>query len=206
MSQDCKSLPRADARVGTRPQNATVDPAHDDPPAPRTVPEPGGAPGYTPAPIPADDAERLEALRATGLLDSPPAEAFDRITRSLSALVDVPTALISLVDRERQWFLSRQGLAATQTPREVSFCGHAVAQRATLEVVDALQDARFAGNPLVAGEPHIRAYLGVPLFDDAGHALGTLCVIDYAPRSFSAEQRQIVQRYARAVEHLLRRR
>jgi GAF domain-containing protein len=81
-----------------------------------------------------------------------------------------------------------------------------VAQRATLEVVDALQDARFAGNPLVAGEPHIRAYLGVPLFDDAGHALGTLCVIDYVPRSFSAEQRQIVQRYARAVEHLLRRR
>jgi GAF domain-containing protein len=183
-----------------------MTPGPDDPPAPGQPDPAAGRPGYEPAPIPVDDAERLAALQATGLLDSSPAEAFDRITRSLSSLLAVPTVLISLVDRDRQWFLSRQGLAATQTPREVSFCGHAVAQRATLEVVDALQDTRFAGNPLVAGEPHIRAYLGVPLFDDAGHALGTLCVIDYAPRSFSAEQRQIVQRYARAVEHLLRRR
>lgn len=179
---------------------------HDSPPAPQPARETGSAAGYEPAPIPADDAERLAALQATGLLDSAPAEAFERITRSLAALLEVPTALISLVDCDRQWFLSRVGLAATQTPREVSFCGHAVAQRVTLEVGNALQDARFAGNPLVAGEPHIRAYLGVPLFDDAGHALGTLCAIDYVPRTFTAEQRQIVQRYARALEHLLRRR
>jgi GAF domain-containing protein len=82
----------------------------------------------------------------------------------------------------------------------------AVAPRATLEVVDALQDARFAGTPLVAGAPHIRAYRGVPPLDDAGHALGTSCVIGCTPRSFSAKQRQIVQRCARAVERLLRRR
>ncbi len=183
-----------------------MEPTHDAPGDPGQAHEAGSPPGYEPAPIPADDAERLAALQATGLLDSAPAESLDRITRSLCALLGVPTALISLVDRDRQWFLSRVGMAATQTPREVSFCGHAVAQRATLVVGDARQDLRFAGNPLVAGEPHIRAYLGVPLFDDEGHALGTLCVIDYAPRIFSAEHRQTVQRYARAVEHLLRRR
>ncbi len=157
------------------------------------------------APIPADDAERLAALWRTGLLDSPPAEAFNRVTRSVAALLKVPIALVSLVDEKRQWFLSRVGLAATETPRDISFCGHAIAARQTLHVVDAWLDPRFAGNPLVTGEPHIRAYLGVPLMDDHGQALGTLCVLDHRPREFSAEERQILERYATAVEHLMRR-
>lgn len=158
-----------------------------------------------PAPLPTDDAERLEALALTGLLDSPPSEAFNRLTRSVATLLKVPIALISLVDEKRQWFLSRVGLETTETPRDMSFCGHAVASRQCLNVVDAWQDPRFAGNPLVTGEPHIRSYLGVPLIDDDGHALGTLCVLDRRVREFSAEDQQILARYARAVQHLMRR-
>jgi GAF domain-containing protein len=158
-----------------------------------------------PPPTPADEPERLAALRRTGLLDTPPAAAFDRITRSVAELLGVPIALISLVDEQRQWFLSRFGLDATETPRDVSFCGHAVASRQTLRVADAWQDPRFAGNPLVTGEPHIRAYLGVPLIGDDGHALGTLCVLDRQVRAFTPEEQQIVQRYAKLVQHLMER-
>jgi GAF domain-containing protein len=114
-------------------------------------------------------------------------------------------AVISLVDARRQWFLSTFGLDATETNRDVSFCGHAVAERKTLRVVDAWVDPRFAGNPLVTGDPHIRAYLGVPLISDDGHALGTLCVLDRRVRAFSAEEQQVLARYAKAVEHLMRR-
>jgi GAF domain-containing protein len=157
-----------------------------------------------PAPIPPDDLERLAALWRTGLLDTTPAQAFERVTRTVAQLLGTPIALVSLVDERRQWFLSRLGLGATETPRDVSFCGHAVAQRAPLAVPDAPQDPRFAGNPLVTGAPHVRAYLGEPLYDDHGHALGTLCVIDTAPRTFTAAQREILRRYARAVEALIR--
>ena len=155
------------------------------------------------APIPADDAKRLDALALTGLLDSPPSEAFGRLTRSVATVLKVPIALVSLVDERRQWFLSRVGLETTETPRDVSFCGHAVASRQCLHVVDAWQDPRFAGNPLVTGEPHIRSYLGVPLIDDEGHALGTLCVLDRRVREFSAEDQRILARYARAVQKLM---
>jgi GAF domain-containing protein len=158
-----------------------------------------------PAPIPADDAKRLEALGLTGLLDAPPFEAFNRLTQSVAQLLKVPLALISLVDEKRQWFLSRVGLEATQTPRDISFCGHAIAARKPLHVVDAWQDPRFAGNPLVTGAPHIRSYLGVPLIDDEGHALGTLCVLDHRERAFSPEDQRILARYAQAVQHLMRR-
>jgi GAF domain-containing protein len=98
-----------------------------------------------PTPSAADEPERLAALARTGLLDTPPAGAFDRITRSVAGLLDVPMALISLVDEKRQWFLSRFGVDLTETPREVSFCGHAVAARETLLVEDAWRDPRFAG-------------------------------------------------------------
>jgi GAF domain-containing protein len=165
--------------------------------------EPGRA--MQPAPIPPDEAERLAALRRTGLLDSPPAECFDRITRSVAALLQAPMAAVSLIDRERQWFLSRVGLQATQTPRDLSFCAHAVVERGLLRVPDARRDPRFAGNPLVTGEPYIRAYLAVPLLDAAGHALGTLCVIDRQVREFSAEEQQLLLRYGKALEQLIRR-
>lgn len=160
---------------------------------------------WLPAPTPVDEPERLAALRSTELLDMPPAEAFNRITRTVAGLLKVPIALVSLVDEKRQWFLARHGLEVTETARDISFCGHAVAARQMLRVVDAWQDPRFAGNPLVTGEPHLRAYLGVPLFDDDGQALGTLCVLDRRVRAFTAEEVQTVQRCAQAVQHLMRR-
>ena len=165
--------------------------------------EPGEA--MQPAPIPPDEAERLAALWRTGLLDSPPAECFDRITRSVAALLRVPMAAVSLVDRDRQWFLSRVGLEPAQTPRDIAFCSHAVFERRMLRVSDARRDPRFAGNPLVTGEPHIRAYLAVPLLDAAGHALGTLCVLDRRPRDFGHEEQQLLQRYGKALERLIAR-
>jgi GAF domain-containing protein len=156
-----------------------------------------------PAPVPADDAERLAELWRTGLLDTEPAQAFNRVTRELAGLLKTPIALISLVDQERQWFLSRHGLEATETARDISMCGHAVALRETLQVADTWVDPRFSGNPLVTGEPHVRAYLGVPLLSLRGQAIGTLCVLDRRVREFSAADRQIVERYAKAVQHLI---
>jgi diguanylate cyclase (GGDEF)-like protein/PAS domain S-box-containing protein len=131
--------------------------------------------------------QRLAALRNLGLLDTPPAEAFDRITRLAARLFDAPIVLISLVDESRQWFKSRFGLDVPQTPREISFCTHVVQQRRPMAVGDASKDTRFAANPLVTGFPHIRAYAGIPVFTRMGHAIGTLCVIDHRAREFSAD-------------------
>ena len=156
-----------------------------------------------PAPVPADDEQRLVELRRTGLLDSVPAGAFERVVRSVAGLLHTPIALISLVDQDRQWFLARHGLDVPETARDISMCGHAVASRETLRVPDTWADPRFAGNPLVTGEPHIRAYLGVPLLGPHGHAVGTLCVLDRQARTFSAADQQVVERYARAVQRLI---
>ncbi|NML16176.1 GAF domain-containing protein [Azohydromonas caseinilytica] len=156
-----------------------------------------------PAPIPPDDIERLVALWDTGLLDTPPAAVFDRITRSVAVRLRVPMAAVTLVDQHRQWFLSRVGLPMAQTPRDISFCGHAVAQRRPLCVSDTHVDLRFAGNPLVMGPPYIRAYVAVPLMDEAHHALGTLCAMDNRVRDFSANEQQLLQRYARALQQLI---
>lgn len=158
---------------------------------------------FQPAPIPCDDAERLAALWRTGLLDTPPAQAFDRITAAVAERLRVPMAAVSLVDRDRQWFLSRVGLQPRQTPRDVAFCGHAVAERRMLHVADTRQDARFAGNPLVTGAPYIRSYLCAPLLDGAGHALGTLCALDRRPRRFSLQEQHLLQRYAKALQQLI---
>lgn len=134
--------------------------------------------------------ERLRLLRRTRLLDTEPTEAFDQITRLASQLFRAPVSLMTLLDAERQWFKSRVGLDIAQTDRQSSFCTHAIEQREVMVVEDALQDLRFSHNPLVLGEPHIRFYAGAPLVLDSGHALGTLCVIDHEPRSFSQEQRE----------------
>ena len=158
-----------------------------------------------PAPIPPDETERLAAVWQTALLDSLPSEVFNRITRSVAAALKVPIALISLVDQKRVWFLARCGIDFAEAPRDTSFCSRVVDTKQTMHVVDAWQDPRFAGSPLVTGEPHIRAYLGVPLFDDKGHVLGALCVLDRRAREFSAEERQTLARYAMAVQALLRR-
>lgn len=138
--------------------------------------------------VPADEIERLEALIALGLLDSPVEERFDRVTRLACALFSVPIALVCLVDSDRQWFKSRQGLAAAETARDISFCAHAISSDAPFVVADALDDPRFADNPLVVGAPHIRFYAGIPLLSRKGLRVGTLCIIDRGPRSMSGQQ------------------
>ena len=127
--------------------------------------------------IPANEALRLKTLHDSGLLDTPPEERFDRLTRLAQALFQVPVALVSLVDSNRQWFKSCQGLQVSETPRDISFCGHAILGDQILCIPDALQDERFADNPLVTGEPHIRFYAGAPLRARNGAKIGTLCVI-----------------------------
>src|SRR5882724_5193861 len=133
-------------------------------------------------PIPQDEAERVAALRRYCVLDTLAEPAFDRLTKIAQHLLDTPTVLVSLIDSDRQWFKSRIGLDATETPRNISFCGHAVYLREVLVVPDARLDARFADNPLVTGALGLRFYAGAPLITAEGHALGTLCAIDYRPR------------------------
>ena len=155
-------------------------------------------------PIPENDPERLESLRRLAILDTPRADPFDRVTRTCSRMLDVPIVLVSLVDEERQWFKSRVGLDVMETPREVAFCAHVVHDDRPMVVPDALDDPRFADNPLVTGDPHVRAYLGVPVHAPDGHALGTICAIDRAPRDFTPSQVIAMERMARVVEQLIR--
>ncbi len=150
--------------------------------------------------LPANEAPRLQALRVRGLLDTPPEERFDRLTRMASRLFDVPIALVSLIDAERQWFKSRQGLDVCETARDVSFCGHAILAADLFVVPDASADARFADNPLVQGAPHIRFYAGAPLSSADGYRLGTLCIIDTRPRVFGDEDRRLLRDLADLVE------
>jgi diguanylate cyclase (GGDEF)-like protein len=153
--------------------------------------------------IPVEEARRLTALHATRLLGSPPEEAFDRITRMAARLLNAPTALVSLVDKDVQWFKSRCGFEATETPREISFCGHAILEHAPLVVGDATADPRFHDNPLVTGEPYVRFYVGVPLYSVDRMAIGTLCVLDTVPRQPGAEELDLLRDLARMVEQLI---
>ncbi|NOU28054.1 MAG: response regulator [Polyangiaceae bacterium] len=138
--------------------------------------------------LPPSEAQRLEALRSYEVLDSDAVDALDSIAELAARLLDVPIALVSLVDSDRQWFKGRFGLDIEQTGRDVSFCGHVVAGDAPLVVSDAREDDRFADNPLVTGEPRIRFYAGVPLRTPDGFTLGTLCAIDQRARSLSAKE------------------
>jgi len=139
--------------------------------------------------LPADEAQRLAALRALDLLDTPAEERFDRVARIAAAALDVPIALVSLVDSDRQWFKACIGLNARETPRDLAFCAHAVHEKAELVVSDTLLDERFADNPLVLDEPRIRFYAGAPLILEDGSCVGTLCVVDTVPRDFGAAER-----------------
>jgi diguanylate cyclase (GGDEF)-like protein len=153
--------------------------------------------------IPVDEARRLTALHATRLLGSAPEEAFDRITRMAARLLNAPTALVSLVDQDVQWFKSRCGFEATETPRDISFCGHAILDHEPLVVGDATQDPRFRDNPLVTGEPHVRFYVGVQLYSVDRMPIGTLCVLDQVPRQLSPDDLDILRDLARMVEQLI---
>lgn len=145
-----------------------------------------------PAPIPINETQRLNALQSLLVLDTPPEERFDRITRFAAAEFNVPVALVSLIDDKRQWFKARVGLDACETSRDISFCGHAIEGDDVLVVEDARLDPRFADNPLVTGGPLIRFYAGAPLILPEGLSVGTLCVIDTTPRAFSRIDQSIL--------------
>jgi hypothetical protein len=147
--------------------------------------------------------ERLAALRSFDILDSPPEDAFDDITRLVAHVCQVPIAVINLVDEERQFFKSEIGLGLRETPLDVSICAHAILQKGLFIVSDTLQDERFVDNPLVAGDPHLRFYAGALLETEDGHALGTLCVLDYKARDLSPDQKSALQTLARHVMHLM---
>ncbi|WP_217555658.1 ATP-binding protein [Vibrio metschnikovii] len=153
--------------------------------------------------LPEEESERQKTLDKTGLLNSGSEARFDRITRLAQQIFSVPIALISLVDRDRQWFKSRQGLDAQQTPREISFCDHAILNSEIFVIENALVDQRFCDNPLVMGAPDIRFYAGAPLHSTKGYRIGTLCLIDSQPRSFSSKQRSMLKDLAATVEALI---
>ncbi len=136
-------------------------------------------------PVPTDEIERIAALCRLHILDTPPEDRFDRITRSAQRMFDVPIALVSLVDRERQWFKSRVGLDAFETPRQISFCGHAILADGPFIVEDTVADPRFADNPLVTGELGLRFYAGMPLHEKGGWRVGTLCLLGKTARAFT---------------------
>lgn len=154
--------------------------------------------------LPVNEKERLQELHSLNLLHTNPEERFDRITRLAAAALEVPIALISLVDRDTQWFKSCIGLNTDETSREVAFCAHAILEDNTLVITDTLLDDRFADNPLVTAPPHIRFYAGCPIKSANDFALGTLCLIDTKPRVLTSRQLKILQELAALVENEIR--
>lgn len=148
-----------------------------------------------------DEPQRLETLRRLGLLDTPAEERFDRFTRLARRMFNVPIALITLIDSDRQWFKSAWGLDMTETPRRVSFCAHAILQQDLMVVEDAHEDPRFWDNPLVTGSPNIRFYAASPLIASNGHPLGTICVIDHQPRTFHDADGGLLRELGQIVVH-----
>lgn len=144
------------------------------------------------APIPDYDQERLAALREMLILDTPPEERFDKVVQFAAQEFEVPIALISLIDENRQWIKARVGLDVCETGRDISFCGHAILQEDIFIITDSRADERFADNPLVVNEPHVIFYAGAPLRMPSGHVIGTLCLIDQQPRDLDATELAIL--------------
>lgn len=153
--------------------------------------------------VPVNEAQRLRSLARLGLAGPGHDARCQRYARLARALMDAPIAVVSMVDADDQWFRGCEGLAVEGTPRAVSFCGHALLQAGVMHVPDASLDARFAGNPLVTGEPGIRAYAGCPLVMPGGLALGTLCVIDRVPRHFDAPRLALLRDLADCLQNEL---
>jgi len=153
--------------------------------------------------LPENEDSRLETLKSLDVLDTEPEERFDRLTRMSRRLFGVPIALVSLVDENRQWFKSCAGLSVSETSRDISFCGHAILGNEIFIIPDTSKDERFADNPLVLNEPHIRFYAGCPLSSKNGAKLGTLCIIDRKPRHLTEEDLETLQDLASMVEREL---
>ena len=158
------------------------------------------------APLPVDEQHRVRSLRQLGVLDTEPEGRFDRLTRLASEALDVPVALVSMVDVDRQWFKSKVGLDVPETSRDLAFCAHAILADGVMQVPDALADERFADNPLVVNDPRVRFYAGAPLTLSDGTTAGTLCVIDYRPRLLDDDQLAELRRLADLVTIELERR
>ena len=152
--------------------------------------------GFIGTPKTNDEFGRQRALESMRILDTPKEPEFERITGLVKSVLGAPVAAVTLIDRNRQWFKSVQGLDVTETTRDVAFCDHTIRQNRCLKVEDATADPRFANNPLVTGEPGIRAYLGAPLITEDGYMLGALCVIDFVPRTFSEQHEEILRSFA----------
>ena len=150
--------------------------------------------------LPRQENLRIATLRNLKVLDTPAEERFDRLVRIAQRCFDVPIALISLVDSERQWFKAKLGIAVTELPRCISFCGHTILQRETFVVSDSRQDCRFSDNPLVTGKPHIRFYAGQPIRATNGTQIGTFCILDYKPRQISEEDSELLKDLAAQAE------
>lgn len=155
------------------------------------------------AAVPTHEAERLAALRSYDVLDTPSEARFDEITRLIAYVCDVPIALVSLIDHDRQWFKSKVGIDISESSRDLAFCAHAILFDELCIVEDAEQDPRFADNPYVVGAPKVRFYAGAPLVVEGGHRIGTLCAIDDHPRGLDERQRECLSSLARHVVELL---
>jgi GAF domain-containing protein len=151
------------------------------------------------APIAKNEKHRLKVLWQYSVLDTVPEEIFDDLTELAARICEAPIALITLVDKTRQWFKSKVGIDIKETSRDISFCAHAIKQPELFIIADATKDARFARNPLVTSEPKVRFYAGAPLVSPDGYALGTLCVIDKVPRELRPHQEQSLRILARHV-------
>ena len=152
--------------------------------------------------IPQNEESRLKTLRSLSILDTPPEQRFDRLTRMAKRMFSVPIVLVSLIDEDRQWFKSSVGLSVRETGRDISFCGHSILGNDIFIIPNAVDDERFADNPLVLDDPNIRFYAGCPLRAPNGDKMGTLCIIDREPRELGEKDLETLRDLASMVEHL----